>query len=130
MKLSRSLRCVGGIPVIDLGPFVTGGNLLSKKQTALHLHKACSEIGFFAITGHGVPASLQSAVVKTVVEFFAQTVEEKSQISLTSSTSLRGWQKIGMNQTKGQQDDQEAIDFISSVPSEVVNSGPFAAPNL
>jgi isopenicillin N synthase-like dioxygenase len=45
------------VPVIDLAPARHGGRP-ERRRVAEAIDAACREIGFFAITGHGVPGAL------------------------------------------------------------------------
>ena len=45
---------MSAVPTIDFEPFMRG-NLDDRRTIAKAIDRACIEIGFFAITGHGVP---------------------------------------------------------------------------
>jgi isopenicillin N synthase-like dioxygenase len=69
------------IPVIDLGPYLAGepGAL---DRAAAQLRYALSEIGFYSIVNHGVPATMVSEVYRQVARFHALPLEEKLKIKL------------------------------------------------
>jgi isopenicillin N synthase-like dioxygenase len=69
------------IPVIDLGPYLTGepGAL---DHVAAELRHALTEIGFYSIVNHGVPAALVREVYRQVARFHAQPLDEKLSIRL------------------------------------------------
>ena len=69
------------IPVIDIGPALAGapGAL---DRTALALRHACEEIGFLAITGHGVPAPIIEGCFAAAAAFHAQPLPAKLALSL------------------------------------------------
>jgi isopenicillin N synthase-like dioxygenase len=61
---------VNAIPVIDIAPLVSG----SPKQAravAKALGRACRDVGFFHVSGHGVPSALIARVFETSAAFFA-----------------------------------------------------------
>jgi isopenicillin N synthase-like dioxygenase len=69
------------IPVIDLGPYLAGepGAL---DRAATELCHALTEIGFYAIVNHGVPAELIREVYAQIARFHAQPLDKKLAIKL------------------------------------------------
>jgi isopenicillin N synthase-like dioxygenase len=69
------------IPVIDLGPYLASepGAL---DRAATELRVALTEIGFYAIVNHGVPADLVRGVYEQVARFHAQPLDRKLAIKL------------------------------------------------
>jgi isopenicillin N synthase-like dioxygenase len=67
----------GSIPIIDIGG-LAGDNLSALASVARQIHDACTEIGFFYIMNHGVPAALIDRLVNEAKRFFAQPAEVKS----------------------------------------------------
>lgn len=69
------------IPVVDLGPYLAGqpGAL---EQAAGQVRHALTEIGFYYITGHGVPRAQIREVFAQVARFHAQPLETKMAIAL------------------------------------------------
>jgi isopenicillin N synthase-like dioxygenase len=69
------------IPVIDLGPYLAGepGAL---DRTADQLRFALTEIGFYSIVNHGVPAGLVREVYREVARFHTLPPDEKLKIKL------------------------------------------------
>lgn len=43
------------LPVIDISPFVKGGSTDERLRVAMELRRACVDIGFFYLVGHGIP---------------------------------------------------------------------------
>ncbi|HUN48297.1 MAG TPA: 2-oxoglutarate and iron-dependent oxygenase domain-containing protein, partial [Stellaceae bacterium] len=58
------------IPVIDLSAAL-GGGAAAKRQAAREINRACREIGFFTITGHGVPIAALDALRDKAHGFFS-----------------------------------------------------------
>jgi len=66
------------IPTIDIGPYLDGSN---PKQVAEEVGKACESIGFFMISGHGVPLELLQEVQSHTTSFFDMPLECKEKTS-------------------------------------------------
>ncbi|HUF92028.1 MAG TPA: 2-oxoglutarate and iron-dependent oxygenase domain-containing protein [Candidatus Limnocylindria bacterium] len=64
------------VPVIDLTP-ARHGDAAGRARVAAAIDGACREIGFFAITGHGVPDGLVHDLRRTAHEFFALPAADK-----------------------------------------------------
>ena len=58
------------IPILDLGPYLVGAPGADVRLAA-ELRRACEEIGFYFITGHGVPQSLIDAAFSEAARFHA-----------------------------------------------------------
>jgi isopenicillin N synthase-like dioxygenase len=69
------------IPIIDLGPYLAGepGAL---DRAAQELRFALTEIGFYFIVGHGVPAALVRETYAQIARFHAQPLDRKLAIKL------------------------------------------------
>ena len=65
-----------GIPLIDISPSFNG-HMEGKRHVAKQINDACTDLGFFSITGHGVPMSLIDNFRKVSHEFFEQPIEKK-----------------------------------------------------
>jgi isopenicillin N synthase-like dioxygenase len=69
------------IPVIDLGPYL-GGVPGALDRAAEELRFALTEIGFYFIVNHGVPATLIRDVYQQIARFHAQPLDKKLAIKL------------------------------------------------
>ena len=69
------------IPVLDLGPYRAGepGALAA---LAAELRQACEQVGFYCLTGHGVPQTLIDRVFAEVARFHAQPFEAKRALKI------------------------------------------------
>ena len=72
------------IPVIDLEPFLDGGD---KPGVARAIGRACREVGFFYVGNHGVPEAQIEAAFAEARRFFAQPLEAKTAIHVSKSGS-------------------------------------------
>ncbi|KAL0479133.1 hypothetical protein AKO1_008013 [Acrasis kona] len=105
------------LPVVDISAFVKpDSSFEDKEKTAKHVHKVCSEIGFFYLVGHGISDEVVNGAHTQAREFFAQPKEVKDEISIRKSPHFRGYQCLGENVTKSKRDWHEAIDLYKDVP--------------
>jgi isopenicillin N synthase-like dioxygenase len=85
---------VNTIPVIDIAPLVKG----SPEQAhavASALGSACREVGFFYISGHGVPPALIARVFETSAAFFAGPASIRDAASFSGPGGNRGYIRLG-----------------------------------
>lgn len=74
----------GTIPVIDLtGTFGSGPDVESRQRlVASEIDRACRDIGFFTIIGHGIPTEQIDAVWSTTQSYFDLSDTEKNLIPM------------------------------------------------
>ncbi|GJP40432.1 hypothetical protein CLOM_g108, partial [Closterium sp. NIES-68] len=90
------------LPKIDISPLVEFCSSLSLnaaspessppsdvRRVASEIDAACREVGFFYLTGHGVPQQLMDSVREAGREFFALPEENKNEIALSKSPIFR-----------------------------------------
>jgi isopenicillin N synthase-like dioxygenase len=82
------------VPVIDLTA-ARAGDEAGRRQVARLIDEACVEIGFFAITGHGVPESVCQALREAAHEFFALPADVKRRASPSDAAIPRGYHALG-----------------------------------
>ena len=83
------------IPIIDLSEAL-GGGLASRQAVAREMDRTCREIGFFTISGHGVPAAAMNALRSKAHAFFALPLEEKRKTVHPVAGTPRGYRAQGM----------------------------------
>lgn len=84
---------LASVPVIDLAP-ARAGTLAERRQVAAAIDEACRDIGFFAITGHGVPDAVVDDLRQRAHEFFALPLAEK--LAARHPTGMnRGYHQVG-----------------------------------
>ncbi|KAJ3092141.1 hypothetical protein HK102_010421 [Quaeritorhiza haematococci] len=119
------------LPIIDISPFLASSEDVkkdpsapaaaasyieqAKKATGELIDKACREVGFFYLTGHGIPEEDLQEVRQLARDFFALPLEEKEEISIAKTDKARGFQRLGQNITKYAKDWHEAIDLYAPV---------------
>ena len=93
---------VTALPVVDLraesGPLREG------------LREAAHEVGFFYLTGHGVPEALVASVLDAARRLFALPQADKDAIAMVRSPHFRGYTRLGGELTRGEVDWREQID--------------------
>lgn len=80
------------IPVIDISSSFSG-SLTDRKAVASQIHTACTETGFFYITGHGISATTCTETLKLAERFFHElTQQQKEEIHMKNSKHFRGYE--------------------------------------
>lgn len=83
------------VPLIDIAPFRTG-DTASRRRVAAEIDRACREIGFFIITGHGIADADLDAIRTVTRSFFDQPLAEKLQIvPPRGQKGIRGFRAVG-----------------------------------
>lgn len=112
------------LPVIDLSAGV--------EATAPQLARACSEVGFFYLVGHGVSEALQRELEAASAAFFALPGEQKAEIAMArGGPAWRGWFPVGAELTSGVPDRKEGLYFGVEIAADDPRAGlPLHGPNL
>ncbi len=78
------------VPVIDLAPAL-GGGAAARLRVAREIDRACTDIGFLVIAGHGVSGDLIEAVDAVSRKFFDQPMSAKRQVAQPAPDVTRGY---------------------------------------
>ena len=81
------------VPVVDLSPWFSGGEK-GRAAIAAEVDAALQSVGFFLLTGHGVPEALRDRVRAEARAFFALPGEAKQRYAVT--VGGRGWLPPGV----------------------------------
>jgi isopenicillin N synthase-like dioxygenase len=122
------------IPIIDVAPLVNG----SPEQihaVAEALGSACRDVGFFYVTGHGVPATLISRVFEMSAAFFAGPASFREAASFSGPGDNRGYIRLGGETLDPGKpaDVKEAFNIgleLAPDDPELLARAPFRAANL
>jgi isopenicillin N synthase-like dioxygenase len=107
-----------GLPVIDVS-----GALPHREIEA-----ACRASGFFYVTGHGVPTSLQRRLEAASRAFFELSTEDKTEIAMRhGGRAWRGYFPVGAELTSGRPDLKEGLYLGTELAEE---PRPLHGPNL
>ena len=82
------------VPVIDLTAARHGG-ASERRQVAGAIDRACREIGFFAVTGHGVPDQLVERLRAVAHAFFERPMADKLAYRHLVAGTNRGYHPVG-----------------------------------
>lgn len=91
------------LPVVDLGD---DPDVLRPRLRAV-----AHEVGFFYLTGHGVPSDLVDRVLAVARKLFALPQAAKDAVAMTNSPHFRGYTRLGGELTGGDVDWREQIDI-------------------
>lgn len=68
------------VPTVHMVPFLTVSNSAEWEKIIEDLRAACALIGFFQITGHGIPRQLQQNIFNAVAAFFALPLDRNEKL--------------------------------------------------
>ncbi|MBY6060840.1 isopenicillin N synthase family oxygenase [Microbacterium esteraromaticum] len=118
------------LPVLDLSQLDRGPDAAARFRG--DLRAATRDVGFFYLTGTGVPAGLEQRLHRAARAFFALPETEKLAIENVKSPHFRGYTRVGGERTGGRVDWREQIDI--GPEREAVTGGPgyqrLIGPNL
>jgi hypothetical protein len=81
------------LPVIDISRFRAPD--ADRDAFLAELRSAAHEVGFFYVTGHGVPAALREEVLSAARRFFALPEEQRLEIENLNSPQFSGYTRTG-----------------------------------
>jgi len=82
-----------GLPVVDLRD--DHGELRPRLRSVAH------EVGFFQLTGHGVPEALVVRLLDAARRLFALPQADKDAVAMRNSPHFRGYTRLGGELTSG-----------------------------
>lgn len=97
------------LPVLDLSELDRGPESAARFRD--DLRTATHEVGFFYLTGTGIPAELEARLHRAAIDFFALPDEDKLAIENVKSPHFRGYTRVGGERTQGKVDWREQIDI-------------------
>jgi isopenicillin N synthase-like dioxygenase len=99
------------LPILDLRRFEAGH---PEREAALaELRDTARTLGFFYLAGHGIPQQRLDGILALSRRFFALPEAEKQAIAMVRSPHFRGYNRAGLEYTRGRQDWREQVDFGS-----------------
>jgi isopenicillin N synthase-like dioxygenase len=96
----RSRTAGTTIPVLDLGPTLAGAPG-ARAALGAELRRACEEVGFYFLSGHGIPQALIDRVFAEVARFHAQPLEAKRALKIDHHNI--GYMAMGGSVTRSSQ---------------------------
>ena len=82
------------IPVIDIAP-LANGSPDQAQAVATALGRACRDVGFFYVTGHGISPELIARVFDSSAAFFTGPASIREAASFTGAGGNRGYIRLG-----------------------------------
>jgi len=125
---------MSAIPIIDIAPLLDGSPAQAR-AVAGALGRACREVGFFYISGHGVPPVLIARVFETSAVFFGGPASIREAASFSGPGGNRGYIRLGgetLDPSKPA-DVKEAFNIgleLAPDDPELLARAPFRAANL
>lgn len=99
------------LPILDINDYYT-----NQTKFVEEIRYVCHTIGFFFIK-HNYPCSINRNMIHETNQFFQLPIEEKMKISYEYSSSFRGYMKMGVENTLGQLDYREQIEYAVEYPN-------------
>jgi isopenicillin N synthase-like dioxygenase len=100
------------VDLIDITPLGHDPELhtAGARDVARQIDDACRSLGFFRVTGHGIPTELINRLRTESMSFFDQPDEIKGELAMAHAGSAwRGWFPVGGEITSGRPDRKEGL---------------------
>lgn len=125
-------------PVIDIGPYAApGAGAAERADVACRIAEACETIGFFAVTGHGVPRPVIAELVGQAYAFFDRPLDEKLRVKRPRPEQNRGYIPPGderLARLRGNETPPDLKELFTigpfDLPDDPYFSGPAAYPSF
>lgn len=85
---------MAAIPFIDISA-LSGDDTAARREVAAQVGRACREVGFFAIRGHGVPRERIADAFAAAAEVFALPAAQKQPLAIGLHGHNRGYVGLG-----------------------------------
>jgi isopenicillin N synthase-like dioxygenase len=117
------------VPVIDVAPFSAGGEG-DRRAVAREIGRACEDIGFFTIVGHGVDAALVRRMYDVSRAFFDLPVTDKQRVRRPRPEQSRGYIGLGEENLAYSvgRDTTDLKEFFAIGPVDVPDEPYYQAP--
>lgn len=109
------------LPVLNLQRFAKDHP--ERDEALAELRDVARNLGFFYLEGHGLPQSRIDEIIALSRRFFELPVEDKLEIEMVKSPYFRGYNRAGLEHTRGKQDWREQVDFGSDREAQPVKAG-------
>lgn len=100
------------VPIIDIAPFF-GSDPAARQRVADAIDRACTDIGFLIVTGHGVPSELIDEMRSVSRQFFDLPVAEKLKYRMPPDR-YRGYIALGNEALANSMDEETPPDIKES----------------
>lgn len=122
------------LPIIDISP-LNSADRADWQPVIEQIDKACRELGFFYVIGHGIPDQQFDHIESMANALFSLPCEKKQNISIENSSNHRGWGRLNAEKLdpNGELDCKESFDMaldLSPYHSQVARCPELYGPNL
>jgi isopenicillin N synthase-like dioxygenase len=122
------------IPIIDVSG-LRAPDLAARQAVAAQLGAACREVGFFYVTGHGIPPAVSTGIFGAAHDLFALPAAALDALSIKRSPHNRGYVGVAAERLdeKASPDQKEAFNIGLELPPddpELRAGKPFRGINL
>ncbi|WP_377645326.1 isopenicillin N synthase family dioxygenase [Oryzobacter terrae] len=97
------------LPLVDLE--AAHRSARERADLLTRLRAAAHGLGFFYVTGHGIPQGVEDDLLAATRTFFALPEDERRRISNTRSPHFRGYTSLATEHTAGAPDAREQLDI-------------------
>src|SRR3954469_1663055 len=104
------------LPLVDISRFRSPDPAVREAFLA-DLRSAAHDVGFFYVSGHGIPPEVTSGVLEAAREFFALPLEQRLEIENVNSPHFRGYSRVGTERTAGAADQRDQLDIGPERPA-------------
>ncbi len=100
-----------GLPLIDISPLLDrSADPSDAAVVARQIDRACRDLGFFRIVGHGIDPALHERIDRLARDFFDLPEPAKEQFAMhRAGPAWRGWFPLGGEVTSGVPDRKEGL---------------------
>ena len=122
------------IPIIDVSG-LRSSDIAEREAVAAEIGTACREVGFFYVTGHGIPPATARGVFDAAHDLFALPHHAKDALAIRHSPHNRGYVGVAGERldAMASPDQKEAFNIGLDLPPddpEVLAAKPFRGVNL
>jgi isopenicillin N synthase-like dioxygenase len=101
------------IPIIDLTRSFSS-SLEDRQSVANQIHEACTKVGFFYITNHGISKDICDAALSLAARFFHDLPQEsKDEIHMKKSDQFRGYEPASFSSVIGDPTEKETKEAFN-----------------
>jgi isopenicillin N synthase-like dioxygenase len=108
------------LPLLDMSEFRRDPSSTGGTEFVEQLRDVVHNVGFFYVTGHGVPEDLADRVHEVARKFFALPEIDRLEIENIRSPQFRGYTRLGHEVTNGRADLREQVDIGHEMPAREV----------
>jgi isopenicillin N synthase-like dioxygenase len=115
MAMTTQTKPAFKIPTVDISPYLANPDSSQSKDIITEIRHACKTSGFFQITNHGIPQSLQRIVFESAHKLFDLPLEHKLKLK---GADGRGYEIIGSQTLQaGTNPDLKEVCLLSANPT-------------